>query len=159
MFVTIRWWRWAFDIVSDRVRKTKNFCLSFTTTRIGCSMIFSIVTTRPFPPVFGVFRRNHQLEGFPSVIYSVLLLLSLPLTNAQDDVVNNTFGYPRCQGMSYDFDGYTFIQIPYTDTKLWSHCAFPNPLYDHKRCGRPEIKGRHYLCDPDKLVDSEKTGE
>lgn len=68
---------------------------------------------------------------------------------------NNTFGYPLCQGLAYHFDGYTYIHVPSTGERLWSHCSFPNPFEDHQRCGRPQIKGRHFLCDPDKLILSE----
>lgn len=71
------------------------------------------------------------------------------------EVVNNSFGYPLCQGLSYRFDGYTYIHVPGEDVRLWNHCSFPNPFVDHVLCGRPKIEGRHFLCDPDRLVKSE----
>ncbi|XP_060608525.1 uncharacterized protein LOC132760550 [Ruditapes philippinarum] len=91
----------------------------------------------------------------------MILLALIALTSyagVKGDVINNTFGYPQCQGMAYEFDGYTYMHIPYSNTRLWNQCAFPNPLHDHKLCGRPEINGRHYFCDPDKLMESEKPG-
>ncbi|XP_053376098.1 uncharacterized protein LOC123534800 [Mercenaria mercenaria] len=86
------------------------------------------------------------------------LLCTLYSSVKGDAAVNNSFGYPLCQGLSYHFEGYSYIHVPYTHERLWTQCSFPNPLVDHKLCGRPKINGRHFLCDPDKLIDSDNTG-
>ncbi|WAR03192.1 hypothetical protein MAR_009750 [Mya arenaria] len=79
-------------------------------------------------------------------VVNTLLVIVTPVLAAQ------TRPYPQCKGPDFRFDGYTYTLAPGTSERIWSHCSFPNPRADHARCGRTEIDGQYFLCDPDRLI-------
>ncbi|XP_071179138.1 uncharacterized protein [Mytilus edulis] len=81
------------------------------------------------------------------MLFRILLLaLSPSLTIAQ---------YSTCTDASLDYQGYTYNVDAVTSEKIWSHCKFPNPKFDHARCGLTSTAGHHWVCDPDYLISSQ----
>lgn len=63
--------------------------------------------------------------------------------------------YSTCTDPTLDFQGYTYLVDESTHKKVWSHCKFPNPKFDHARCGITVTTGYHWVCDPDYLISSQ----
>lgn len=63
--------------------------------------------------------------------------------------------YDACTDPSYTYQGYTFTIDYLTNQKVWSHCEFPNPKFDHSRCGMTVTTGYHFLCDPEYMVTAQ----
>lgn len=81
------------------------------------------------------------------MLFRILIGTLLPyLTIAQ---------YSTCTDASLDYQGYTYNVDAVTSEKIWSHCKFPNPKFDHARCGLTSTTGHHWVCDPDYLISSQ----
>lgn len=81
------------------------------------------------------------------MIIQLLLLSLLPSLSQQQ--------YTTCTDSTLDFQGYTYNVDATTNEKVWSHCKFPNPKFDHARCGLTVTTGYHWVCDPDYLISSQ----
>ncbi|KAK3082828.1 hypothetical protein FSP39_006565 [Pinctada imbricata] len=63
--------------------------------------------------------------------------------------------YDACSDPTQEFQGYTYTTDAATGDKIWSHCGFPNPMFDYSRCGLSYTSGNHYICDPDSLISNQ----
>lgn len=61
---------------------------------------------------------------------------------------------PLCTDPTQLPEGYTYTVDPGTGERVWSHCKFPDPRFDHAFCGMPESSDPFYLCDPDLLLSA-----
>ena len=71
----------------------------------------------------------------------------------------NADGYTTCTSSAYKSRKYTFKVDISTYEKVWSHCEFPNPLFDLPQCGRNQTSVTNYVCDPDYMLGSVSEGK